>query len=247
MLAPSTLGKLFKEEFTELLRSTKDICINNHPEQLNIQTQVGAIATIVDKLDDTLLYEREGKFTKILEKLDLERDEAIAGIRYGFLMNINHHDPSKKVAAQLLLDHMEGFGNRITKLNYEAQSTVLINIVQDYKTKDDLKMALKTVDLWDWAQQIDTTNEAFRTEYQKRITTESATEKISFTSLKPAAITAYDKLVIRLGALIELDDTGKYNTIKNELDTLGDRYEQIVKRRKSTNEDEPVIDQSTVI
>ncbi len=242
MLTSYTLGKLFKEEFIEFLRSIKDICIKNHPEQLNIQLQVDTIVTIVDKLDDTLVYERESNFTKILEQLDLERDDVITGIKHGFLMNLYHDDPAHKDAARLLLDHLEGYGKRIIKLNYEAESTVLINIMQDYKTNDHLKMALKTVDLWDWAQRIDRTNTAFRVQYRKRITAESATENISFSTLKPTAIKVYDKLVHRLNAYIEIDDIGKYNTIKSELDMLSDRYQQIVKKRTGTTTDQTAIE-----
>ncbi|MBQ0735713.1 DUF6261 family protein [Aquimarina celericrescens] len=234
MVTPSTLGKLFKEEFTELLRSTTDICLNNHPEKLNIQPQVGALATIVEKLDDTLLYERESDFTKMLEQLDLDRDHAITGIKYGFLMNSYHHDPARKSASQVLLDHLEGYGPRIIKLNYEAQSTVLINLIEDYEIKNNLKEALELLELTNWVASIKETNQKFRTKYQERITATSATERISFSAIKPAAIKAYEKLVNRLNAYIELDDTGTYNTLKSELYTLGERYQQIVKRRKST-------------
>ncbi len=245
MLSSNLLGKLFKEEFTELLRSTKDICLDNQPQALKIEPQVNALVDIVQQLDDTLLFERENDFTKILEQLDLERDHAITGIRYGFLMNLYHPDTAKKDAAGLLLDHLEGYGKRITKLNYEAQSTVLINIVQDYKTKEHLTKALKTLGLLDWALRIDTSNETFREKYQQRITTTSAEEKISFSSLKPEAIQVYEKLANRLYAYIELDDVGDYDTIKNQLDTLGERYQQIIKRRKSAAETEEPVNQDT--
>lgn len=238
MLLPNNLSQLLKEEVTEFLRSTKDICMDNNPELLNITSQVNAVDTTVKKLDDALLYERESKFTEILEKLDIERDDAVMSIKHGFLMNLYHEDAKRKAAGQLLLDHLEGYGKRITKLNYEAESTVLVNLVDDYENKQELKKALQQIELTDRATRIKASNINFREKYIQRITAESAAEKTSFTALKPETIEVYTELYDHINAYAVLDKTSTYRTIKNELDTLGDRYLQILKTRRS-NSNEP--------
>lgn len=245
MLLPNHLSQLLKEEITEFLRSTKDICMDNNPELLNIQEQVNAISTMVTKLDDTLLYERESKFTEVLEKLDIDRDNAIMSIKHGFLMNLYHEDPKRKIAGQILLDHFDGYGSRITKLNYEAESTVLINLTDDYENKPNLKSALKYLGLTDRATRIKTSNKTFREKYKQRITVESSLEKISFTILKPKAIEVYTDLLNHINAYITLDKTSKYDTIKDQLDTLGNRYFQILKTRRNNTIDDVPTSQTT--
>ncbi len=238
MLSSSDLEQLLKEEVIEFLRSTKDFCIDNNPEVLDMVPQVNALTTIVSRLDKALLYERESKYTKILENLDMERDAAVIGIKYGFLMNLHHEDPTRRAAGQLLLDHLDSYGDRITKLNYESESTILINLVDDYKNKESLKKALAIVELTSWAIRIKTSNKAFRAKYKERISIESADGKVSYTAIKPEAIETYDKFIKRLEAHIELDEIEKYTQINNQLKTLGDRYLQILKIRRSNNDND---------
>ena len=88
MIVPSNLIMLHKEEIVELLRSTVEICQKYDPTTLQINTKVAPLQSIVAKLDDALVYEREKEFTKelfdnpkevwemliiILEKLELQK------------------------------------------------------------------------------------------------------------------------------------------------------------------------------
>ncbi|GAA4275585.1 DUF6261 family protein [Aquimarina mytili] len=237
MLSPTNVIRLSKEEVIEYLRSTKDICLQNHPKALQIKTQVADLTKAVEQLDDALIYDRKSDFTKVLEELDEQRDNAITGMRYGFLMNTYHNDITKKIAGQALLDHMDTYGNRIARLNYEAESTVLLNIIEDYETQPKLVEALTTVEMADWATILKNTNKAFRTKYQERITIESAAEKLSFTAIKPQALVVYEKLYKRIEALTELDENNTYTTLNNELKTLAKRYQQIINTRFANNQE----------
>ena len=107
MLTPNNVTRLNKEEVIEYLRSAKDICIQNDPVVLHIKKQVADLEATVEQLDDALVYDRKSDFTQELEELDLTRDNAITGMRYGFLMNSYHQDTKKKEAGQLLLEHID--------------------------------------------------------------------------------------------------------------------------------------------
>ncbi len=238
MLSPNNVFRLSKEEVIEYLRSTKDICLQNQPKALQIKTQVADLSTAVAQLDDALIYDRKSDFTKTLEELDVQRDNAITGLRYGFLMNSYHQDTTKKIAGQVLLDHMDTYGAGIARLNYEAESTVLVNIAEDYETEPNLVEALTTIEMTDWATILKNTNEAFRTKYQERITIESAAEKLSFTAVKPQALEVYEKLFKRIEALTELDENNTYAIVNNELKTLAKRYQQIINTRFANNQEE---------
>lgn len=232
MFTPTNLKMLRKEEMVELLRSTVDICDQNDTNALHITNQVDALRSIVDQLDDALVYKREEEFTKKLKLLDRERDEAITGLRHGFLMNTYHSHPETKKAAQKLLDRVDSYGNRITRMNYESESAVLHNLVNDLETEPDLQLALQLVGLQDWVNRLKVANKKFRKLYSRRIAEESKQDKTSFTATRPEAITVYMNLINRINAYIELDETKRYQPLKNEINTLIERYKQIITNRK---------------
>lgn len=238
MLAPSNLIFLHKEEFMELLRSTVDICEKHNPIALSIDSKVNAVKTIVTKLDDALIYEREKEFTKELEELDRYRDEAVTGLRYGFLMNTYHKSQSVKTAAQLLLNRIDSYGGSIARMNYESESAAIYNLINDLETEHTLKLALQKVGLQHWADHLKITNQKFRKLYSDRVEQESKHNKTSFTTIKPEAITVYTQLINRINAYIELDETNIYTMLQNELITLADRYRQIINLRKKNTAEE---------
>ncbi len=238
MLSPTNLIKLNKEETIEYLRGIKDICLQKHPKAFQIKPQITNLVCIVAQLDNVLIYNRKSEFTQELKDLDVQRGNAINGLRHGFLMNTYHHDTARKAAGQVLLTHINSYGGGIARLNYEAESTVLVNIAEDYETQPKLIEALKTIEMIDWATILKNTNDAFRTKYQERITVESATQKLSFTVLKPRALKVYKTLYKRIKAFIELDETSTFEILTKELTTLAKRYQQIINTRRNNNQEE---------
>ncbi len=238
MFTPTNLTMLRKEEMTELLRSTLDICLQNDANALNLNTQVNALRSIVDQLDDTLVYERENEFTKELEALDSDRDEAITGLRFGFVMNTYHQHPKIKEAAQILLDRVDSYGSSIARMNYESESAAIINLINDFETEENLKAALQRVGLQNWVDRLKIANQKFRTLYTERITEESKKNKTSFSAIRPEAMTVYTNLINRINAYVVLDEEKKYESIHNELITLTDRYHQIISNRKRNTSEE---------
>lgn len=232
MFTVTNLKMLRKEEMVELLRSTVDICDKKDTNTLHITSQVEALRSIVEQLDDALVYKREEEFTKKLKLLDRERDEAITGLRHGFVMNTYHSHPETKKAAQKLLDRVDSYGNRIARMNYESESAVLHNLVNDLETEPDLQLALQLVGLQDWVNRLKVANKKFRKLYSRRIAEESKQDKTSFIAIKPEAITVYMHLINRINAYIELDEAKQYQSIKDEINTLAERYKQIIANRK---------------
>jgi hypothetical protein len=233
MLTKTELKQLHKEEFIEAMRSTVEICNTNDPKDLQISSFVTALHIMVLGLDDSILYEQGKPLTRELEILDEERDSAITGTRYGFIMFTYHKTPAKKAAAQLLLERLDSYGSGIARMNNESESTILQNFVNDCKTIEKYKKALMLLGLEEWIEDVETANNAFNKKYQQRIQEESDREKKSVTILRPQTVIVYEKLINRIDAHIELDEIGKYQTIYNQLATLKNRYKQIITARNN--------------
>jgi hypothetical protein len=227
---------LHKEEIVELLRSTVEICQKHDPTTLQINTKVASVQFIVSKLDDALVYEREKEFTKELEDLDRDRDEAVTGLRYGFLMYTYHWDDAIKAAAQKLLNRIDSYGSRIARMNYESESAIIHNFVNDLETEPELKTAIQKIGLQEWGTHLKVANQRFRALYSDRVAKESTYDKTSFTAIKPEATLRYAELINRINAYIELDENDTYTALKKELDTLAERYKQIIATRRRTTD-----------
>lgn len=238
MLTPTNIVFLHKEEIVELLRSTVDICEKNDPVALHINAKADLVKKVIVKLDDALIYEREKEFTKELEELDRNRDEAVTGLRYGFLMNTYHKNQAVKTAAHVLLNRIDSYGGSIARMNYESESAAIYNLINDLETEYVLKSAIQKVGLQHWADHLKTTNQKFRELYSDRIEEESKHNKTSFTTLKPEAITIYAELANRIQAFIELDEDNIYTVLQRELATLEERYLQIIAHRKRNTAEE---------
>ncbi len=236
MISQSDLKKLRKKELLQYLRNIVTICTKHDPEKLKLQSQVASMNNMVSQLDDSLLYDRAKALTDTLEILDDERDDAFTGFKHGLLMNALHKDLSKKEAAKLVLTHLESYGSGVTDLNYEAESTVLINVADDFETQKDLKAAIASLHLTEWVDRIQTDNDAFDEKYQERIELESKDKRPSFTSLRKEAKTQYSKLINRIAAFVELDEDGTYETLNTQLETLSERYQQIINYRKNDDD-----------
>jgi len=130
-------------------------------------------------------------------------------------------------------------------MNYESESAAIHNFVNDLETDPELKAAVQKIGLQDWAKRLKVANQRFRTLYSNRIAQESTYDKISFTAIKPEATLRYAELINRINAYIELDEKDAYAPLKRELETLSERYMQIINNLKKTTveENDPTIQQ----
>ena len=87
--------------------------------------------------------------TAELATLDERRDNGIICLRKLADGYINHHDPAKRQAGKRLLNAIDKYGRQISKMNYQAETSVLDNLVVDLQKGEANAAAVKLLGLGD--------------------------------------------------------------------------------------------------
>ncbi len=210
--------------------------INQHnPKALQITTQLMALQEQTTAMDDVYKKQLGSTITSELEALDKRRDLAIIGIRSVAEGFTYHHDPAKHTAAGKLLQSIDQYGDRISKQNYQEETTSLRNLTDDWHNILILKAALVTLDLMDWAMELKESNESFNVKYLERNREYALDSKINVTKLRDGAKARYSDLIAHLTAHAILSPCLAYDTVIKEINTLTDQYNDLVQKRSMTN------------
>lgn len=179
------------------------------------------------------------KKTQELLLIDARRDAAINGIYYFLLSHTYHFETAKQQNAQVLLDNMALYGSGIARLNYQAETATLNNLIRDWEGKPELITAISEFNLGEWMAELKTANEEFNTKYLSR-TQEYGDASPETIKLKREEVNvAYYALRDRIDALHLLVETppSPYVTIINQLNAFTDQYNALLVNRKPDSTD----------
>ncbi|MDQ0593808.1 hypothetical protein QFZ37_002177 [Chryseobacterium ginsenosidimutans] len=221
----------------EYLQYTKDFSaiINlNSPESLGIDTKLSAFNTKISELEALYKKALASEKTQELLALDERRDNAINGIYYFLLSQSYHYENDKKQKAQLLLENIALYGSGIARLNYQAETATLNNLLRDWENKPDLANAITTFNLFAWINEMKTANEEFNTQYLSRTQEYGDANPETIKSKREETNTAYYALRDRIDALHLLVEAppSPYTTVINQLNALTDQYNVLLVNRK---------------
>lgn len=106
--------------------------------------------------------------TQELLTSDERRDDAVNGIYYLLLGYTYHFETDKQQKAQLLLTNMELYGSGILRLNYQAETATLNNLLRDWENKPELAEAIASFNISSWVAEMKTANDVFNAQYLSR-------------------------------------------------------------------------------
>lgn len=131
------------------------------------------------------------------------------------------------------------YGSGIARLNYQAETATLNNLIRDWEGKPELITAISEFNLGEWMAELKTANEEFNTKYLSR-TQEYGDASPETIKLKREEVNvAYYALRDRIDALHLLVETppSPYVTIINQLNALTDQYNALLVNRKPDSTD----------
>ncbi|OBW43126.1 hypothetical protein AB670_00503 [Chryseobacterium sp. MOF25P] len=228
------LFKLRNAEYLQYMKDFTGIINLNNPAQLAIDAKLNAFVSKTDELE--LLYKKAlaNEKTQALLAIDEKRDDAVNGIYYFLLGYSYHFDPVKKQNAQILLENMALYGSGIARLNYQAETATINNLLRDWENKPELADAIILFDLSSWVNEMKATNDEFNTQYLLR-TQEYGDASPETIKLKREEVNvAYYALRDRIDALHLLIETppSPYVTVINQLNALTNQYNVLLVNRK---------------
>ena len=158
-------------------------------EFAKLQSEVANLETQFDN-------DQGSDITDELLTLDAERDDAFTGIRDFLKAMMKHFDPKKRKAAQKLFSNLSSHGTDVNTTALNAETGVLVKMLNEWDTNADLKAAITDLGIGDWVAYLKLKNQTFETKYQSRDQEAGAKQKEGMRLARAATMDAYKKLMI---------------------------------------------------
>ena len=188
---------------------------------------------------NALNKEQAYELSQTLDELDVRRDDAITGFSLWVKSLTKFNNAIIKASAIALRNYLKSQGNNIANQNLQKESATLSKIVNDCRNDGILKNHLENVKDPGWLTEIETTNNLYISNFQKRSTemSKDANEEV-FTDIRKLAVPAYEALIgiIVNRYKVAKADNVEVTTLKNCIDdcnTTIEQYKTLVLQTKS--------------
>lgn len=186
------------------------------------------------QIDAAYAYQKDSPESKEIEASDVRRDVAFMGIKTvanGFLL---HFDEAKRQAAQAILACIAKYGKNIQVQSDTTETTILDKMVTDFETDAILIAAFATLGITSWVAELKAANQLFNAKFLERNKKYTLKPKESASELKPQVVKAYEALMVQIDSRNNIDTTGKYTPLVNELNALVGQFNNKVIARESS-------------
>lgn len=185
-----------------------------------------------------MLYKKALASEKTAEilALDERRDDAVNGIYFYLLSHTYHFDAIVQQHAQFLLDNMELYGKGISRMNYQAETATINNILRDWEINPQLIAAVTALGLSQWVSELKNANTEFNSQYLSRTQEYGDANPETIKTKREETNAAYYALRNRIDALHLLAETpaSPYTSLINQLNALTDQYNVLLVNRNLT-------------
>lgn len=171
MIQSIDITKLRNAEYIQFSRDFLTVVALNNQAALKVVPEYTDFEAVIQIIEGVFKTDQGSNITPLIEALDIRRDMAIMGI-YKTVDGLTHHfEPSKKQAADVLLNHLKVYGNATSVIDnaLPAETAIVNSMVADLGTKGELKAALELLGIGDWVAELQSANEQLSQKYIERI------------------------------------------------------------------------------
>lgn len=173
------------------------------PATLNIETKMPEFNTAYSNMDTVYKKNNSSDFTPLISGADVKRDRYWSAIFMRLRATIMGPDEAEVKAAEKLKALFDLHGN-VRTMPLKGESAVLTNLVQALERPKNAGYCT-TVGISNWVVALKTENLSVQdlTEQRRQETVDQDNEEYKL--LREAVDTAYEKIVSRMNALVELE------------------------------------------
>ncbi len=241
MINSILLQPLRNSEYIQYFTDTLRIVLNCDPDALMVRAQYEALENKVQAIERLYKISQGSIVTKEIVALDERRGKAINGVTQLIIGHTYSMDPAISNHAITLMAHLNLFGPGISRQNLQSETTILRNIVNDWKTKPELTAAIAALQLSIWLTEIELSNNEFSIAYDKRNDELAAAPLEKLSALRLEGNELYYKLRNRLNSYMDINEGAEpWASAVNKLNQNINSYVLLLNRRgTSTGEGEP--------
>jgi hypothetical protein len=230
--------RLWVSEFIQFLKDVISICTLSDPVRLNINSRLKPLEESVKELDAVFKKERGSDLTDEVATLDDRRDKAFLCLSMMIKAYGYHFDEAKLAAAEKIDALLDRYGTSIHKLNYQAETTTVSNLVNDLESDAELSVAVSTLELQPLVDELKTSNRLFHEKYIARAREVSQASEDSAVELRKTAIVQYLSLVDLIEAYVEISGPDNYQELIKHLNEVIEKYNGTIAFRTRDEETE---------
>lgn len=228
MITNIHVQKLRNSEFLQFITDTLAIVSLNNPQALLVQNQYDALLAAKAVIDGLFNKEQASQFTEELIALDATRDSLIIGINALIEAHIHHFDTALKQHAIALRLNITSYGVGITRENYQSETAIINNLIDDWTTKPELAAAITALNLGPWKAQLETANANFSAKYLSRTQEMGATPAENMKTKRQEASKVYYELRDFITSYATINrGAAPFGKTVNELNALIDQYTKL--------------------
>lgn len=173
------------------------------PATLNIEAKMPEFNAAYGAMDAVYKKSNSSQFTPLIGGADTRRDSYCSAITMRLRATLLGPDEAEIEAAQKIKALFDVHGN-VRKLPLKAESAAITNIIQDLEERENATYCA-TLGITNWVDALKTENLTVQnlTEQRRQETVDQDNEEYKL--LREAVDTAYEKIVSRINALVELE------------------------------------------
>ena len=224
---------MFKSVNFYLLRNDEHIALNNDllyvceeadPVTLKTETQFNDFKAGNVKLETAYLQHRGSELTKKIVGEDYVRDSYAIGIEM-FAESMTHHfNPDFVEAGKQILREFNKYGSSIARKNYNAETTALKDLIDNFKNVPKLQAAVTTLSIPEWFTKLEESNTEFHRLYMIRNDEETDKPDLNLKELRIESVAQYRELVKHLSSHAVITPLAVYDKTIKRFNDLIDKY-----------------------
>ncbi len=238
MIKEFSLLELRNAELLQFCNTTVELVESNDPTFLKVEPQLNPFKARIAEAEVLFILPRDSVFSAELQALDTQRDKNFKGINQVVQAYLKHYDPVIQNAANQLSRNIKLYGNQITRLNYQAQTSVIESIITDWNQKPELAEAIDLLHLKGWKDELKQNNTNFNSIYTQRTQEYGGRTQDKLRDKREEVAQAYLVLVQNINARKTLDETGMYNKVTNEINALIELYQTTLRNREARRDND---------
>ena len=240
MINSIDLPHLRNANYLQFQKDFLAIVSRNNPAELQVESRYDELLAKTEELESLFKKVLANPISQELLVLDSRRDDAINGIYYTALAYSYHFDKKTKQSADELLANISLYGSGIARLNYQAETATLTNLINDWENKPELAQAIDILNLKSWKEELQAINTEFGTRYLDRTQDYGNATPETLKLKREETNTVYYGLRDRINALDILVETppSPYSTVINQLNALIEQYNLLVTVPDEPGEDD---------
>lgn len=234
------LKNLTNSEFIQFNKNIANLIQQKNPELLAIEALYNTYTGKIAEHEALFKIPTGSPITAEMEALDFRRDDAITGIIGMVSSHAHHYLPIKKEAAVALQNNLKLYSSNIQRENYQSETAIINNLINDWKNKPELTAAMTTLALNDWIDELDIANNLFDEKYVNRAQTYASAPIETQKSKRMEVMNAYYDVRKYLEAHSLLNPSPLYESLISEANQIIDLYVPLTKSKKKETAVPPV-------